>query len=688
MHVNRSRSPPPNGKGISWENVFYDVKKKVKTVSEGEPALGMSAEGSWEKCEILKKHTDGTGFTVRWSGKQGLQEDIGAEEVKPAGLKRILKGVSGNINSGRLCAIMGPSGAGKSSLLNILAGRVANGSGKKVSGDIRLNGAPLDPVAFRNKVAYVMQEDALFATQTPFEALHFSARLRTPERNAKEREHAVQEVLRKLRLVKCAHTLTGSAMIPGLSGGEKKRTAIGIELISNPEFLFLDEPTSGLDSYAAWMVCDMLRRLANGEYDGKERTVVATIHQPSSECFALFDDVILVSNGRSVYNGPREALETHFSAAGHPIAKNTNLADHVMFAMQLENEGVDAGADEESNDPTVMINGKPRPLLADYWKDTEEIRMVNTPSPINNTRESITDTTLAFKEAQASFITQFICLGMRDARNVIRDKGSLIARFGSTIFINLIVGFVFQSVGSTDPDHWTTEAGIQNHFGGLSQIAIGGMFGLAQPLMLSFPLEKPVFIREYATGTYGSVPYFTSKLLVEVPMTIVQSVVLFFTTFWIMELNGNFVYLVLATSLLGLVAASTALLIGAISSNPQIAIQLSPLLFVPQILFSGFFIPTSQIPSFMSWAQYLCSLKYGVNLLTIAEFRSPPGSLNETQMDMANELIRYADQSLFLRNDIHTDKEWEYVAIMVGVFCLFRGMACTVLAWKGRTLTA
>eukprot|EP01064_Diplonema_japonicum_P029718 TRINITY_DN4874_c0_g1_i1.p1 TRINITY_DN4874_c0_g1~~TRINITY_DN4874_c0_g1_i1.p1 ORF type:complete len:686 (+),score=102.72 TRINITY_DN4874_c0_g1_i1:51-2108(+) len=681
----RTRSPPPTGKGISWENVIYDVKKKVKTVAEGEPALAITAEGKWNKCEILKKHKDGSGYTVRWSGKQGLQEDVGAEEVKPAGMKRILKNVSGTINSGRLCAIMGPSGAGKSSLLNILAGRVANGSNKKVSGDIRLNGAPLDPVAFRNKVAYVMQQDALFATQTPYEALHFSAKLRTPERTADEREQSVQDVLRKLRLVKCAHTLTGSDMIPGLSGGEKKRTAIGIELISNPEFLFLDEPTSGLDSYAAWMVCDMLRRLANGEYDGKLRTVVATIHQPSSECFSLFDDTILLSNGLSVYDGPRDELDQHFSAAGHPISKNTNLADHVMFAMQLENEGIDAGADEE--DPAGINNNKQRIRLAEYWKEKVGFH-ANTPALIDNKVESIADTALAFKEAKASFFTQFLCLGLRDAKNVVRDKGSLIARFGSTIFLNLIVAFVFQSVGSSDVDHWTTESGIQNHFGGVSQIAIGGMFGLAQPLMLSFPLEKPIFIREYATGTYGSVPYFTSKLLVEVPLTILQSAVLFFTTFWIMELNGNFAYLVLATSLLGLVAASTALLIGAISSNPQVAIQLSPLLFVPQILFSGFFIPTSQIPSFMSWAQYLCSLKYGMNLLTIAEFKNPPGSLNETQMEVANELIRYSDQSLFLRNDIHTDREWQYVGIMLGVFCLFRGVACLVLAWKGRTLSA
>lgn len=141
-----------------------------------------------------------------------------------------------------------------------------------------------------------MQEDALFATQTPREAFDFSAHLRLPaSTTAEEREKVVKRTLTALGLDKAADTLIGNAMIPGISGGEKKRTAIGQELISNPSVLALDEPTSGLDSYAAFQVVKILKRLSNSG-----RTIMTTIHQPSSEVFDLFDRVVLLAEGRCV----------------------------------------------------------------------------------------------------------------------------------------------------------------------------------------------------------------------------------------------------------------------------------------------------------------------------------------------------------------------------------------------------
>eukprot|EP01060_Flectonema_neradi_P018647 TRINITY_DN2552_c0_g2_i1.p1 TRINITY_DN2552_c0_g2~~TRINITY_DN2552_c0_g2_i1.p1 ORF type:complete len:647 (+),score=140.98 TRINITY_DN2552_c0_g2_i1:72-1943(+) len=617
QQIPRSKSPPPNGLGLSWHGITYDVK-----IGKG------------------KAKTDENGW------------------------KRILNGVSGQINSGRLCCIMGPSGAGKSSLLNVLAGRVC-GSNKQVDGDMRLNGKPLDARAFREKVAYVMQEDALFATQTPTEALNFSASLRNPGMSMDEQDQLVNETLEKLRLDKCRDTFAGSMTIPGLSGGEKKRTAIGIELVSDPSYLFLDEPTSGLDSYAAYIVCEMLRKLANGEYDGVQRVVVATIHQPSSEVFELFDDVILMSAGHTVYNGPRPQMSEHFDNCGYPAREGHNPADHVMFTMQLE-------------DPNSGHK-----LLSQYWKETknEQTDHLTSSQLRNSTGEEGIN-----KKAKAGYVKQFGTLARREGMNVLRDKGALIARFGTTIFINLIVGFVFKGVGGASFANWGTEDGTANHFGALAQLAIGGMFGLAQPLLLSFPLERPVFLREYATGTYDSIPYFISKLLVEIPITILQSTVMYLVTYWLMELNGNFVYLTLATSLLGLVAASTAILIGSVSSNPQMAIQLSPLLFVPQILFSGFFISTSFIPSYLRWAQYLCSLKYGINLMMIAEFRDLPHISDLTPEQQWN--VTFIRDSLLSKNDVVIDHEWLYVGIMVGVFVVFRAIACVVLAKKGSTLSA
>ena len=660
---------------LSWCGVTYDVTKKGSLAAKEPASAQFPGHTAWEPCTIDKLYPDGRADVDFGNGRVAC---VPSESVASINKKRILKGVAGNINQGRLCAIMGPSGAGKSSLLNLLAGRVATGvNGAVVNGKVMLDGKALKPNEFRSQVAYVMQEDALFATQTPVEALQFSALLRNPDLSAGQRNELVAEILRKLRLEKCRDTLVGSALIPGLSGGEKKRTAVGVELVSNPKYLFLDEPTSGLDSYAAWMVVDMLRQLANGEYDGVKRTVVATIHQPSSEVFQLFDDSILLSNGRTVYNGPTSNLQEHFAKAGYPIPPGHNPADHTMFCMQLEDLSYVA---DDTADHEILAHVKNAKMsLADYWLSVEEA-VTTTPSA-GHLRLSSAETQLSAKP-KAPFMTQFFALGFRELANVKRDKKALIARFGTTIFLNIIVAFVFRGIAGKDKGYLDS-AGLQAHFGALGQIAIGGMFGISQPMLLHFPLEKPVFLREYAAGTYNSVPYFVSKLMVEIPMSILQSGVIILVTYFLVELQGNFLWLVLATALLGLVASSTALLIGAMSSNTQVAIQMSPILFVPQILFAGVFIPTSLIPDYLSWAQYLCSLKYGINLLTLAEFADIP----DYDSAIDNELAHNNTQALFDQMDIKKDLEWAYFGIMCAVFVVFRGIACTVLARKGKSLT-
>ena len=226
--------------------------------------------------------------------------------------KEILHGVSGSVRPGNLCAIMGPSGAGKSSLLNIIAGRIKTRGAVTVTGDVTVNGSKVEPAALSRRIAYVMQEDSLFPTQTPREAFRFSALLRLPKTASRAQvDELVEAMVDALGLRKCCNTNIGNVMIPGLSGGEKKRTAIGVELISNPSILFLDEPTSGLDSFAAFQVVKILKKLSSSG-----RTVVTTIHQPSSEVFDCFDDVLLLAAGDIVYNAETTKLPTYLTLRG------------------------------------------------------------------------------------------------------------------------------------------------------------------------------------------------------------------------------------------------------------------------------------------------------------------------------------------------------------------------------------
>jgi len=170
--------------------------------------------------------------------------------------KKILSKVAATLPSNTVTAVLGPSGSGKTSLLNILAGRIASSGTKQIAGTVMLDDTPVDPVRESDRFAYVMQDDSFQATITPSEALRFSARLRQPNLTDAETHTLVRDVQAKLGLMECKSTMIGDELIKGISGGERKRTSIGVELVAKPSILLLDEPTSGLDSFMARTVVE------------------------------------------------------------------------------------------------------------------------------------------------------------------------------------------------------------------------------------------------------------------------------------------------------------------------------------------------------------------------------------------------------------------------------------------------
>ena len=256
-----------------------------------------------------------------WLDGGGEVADVkaGGRFAGPSCRKPILKGLTGRFRPGKLTAIMGASGAGKTTLLKAIAGEAAEGV---LTGDVRINGAPVDTDTVRRQSGFVFQDDLIMSTMTVREAILFSARLRLPRSCAlQEKERRVDEVIRLLHLEPCADALIGSALSKGgISGGEKKRVAIGMELITNPSILFLDEPTTGLDTYTAYSVVSTLHNLAVSG-----RTVVATIHQPSSDIFHLFNDLMVLAQGHLVYQGP----------AANVVSFAAGLGLHICLCMYV-----------------------------------------------------------------------------------------------------------------------------------------------------------------------------------------------------------------------------------------------------------------------------------------------------------------------------------------------------------------
>jgi ABC-type multidrug transport system ATPase subunit len=202
-----------------------------------------------------------------------------------------------------------------------------------IEADVRLNNYAVDPtdIHVRQFIAFVAQDDSLHITSTPRECIRFSAKMRLPRSTTDgELDQLTTRMLTELGLLSCADTLVGGPLIKGISGGERKRTSVGVELVTKPSMVFLDEPTSGLDSFSAVQCCEVLRKVAKAG-----ASVLFTIHQPSSEIFESFDHLILMNKGRVMYQGSVKAIPSWFGARGHPIPRNYNPADWVIVSCVL-----------------------------------------------------------------------------------------------------------------------------------------------------------------------------------------------------------------------------------------------------------------------------------------------------------------------------------------------------------------
>eukprot|EP00980_Cylindrotheca_fusiformis_P022379 scaffold9262_cov107-Cylindrotheca_fusiformis.AAC.8 len=236
-------------------------------------------------------------------------------------------------------------------------------------------------------------------------------------------------MLKELGLESCADTYVGGALLKGISGGERKRTSIGVELVVKPSMVFLDEPTSGLDSFSAMQVCRVLQKVARAG-----SSVLFTIHQPASEVFNEFDQLILMNKGRVMYQGSVDDVAEYFGARGKPLPPKNNPADWIMFVAQSvpidQLNQLGFFPEDERNLPNpgteIFIDGKDE----SGHKNGDELADIDTRG--------------------ASVLTQLRLLYTRELRNIRRNKRAIGARFGLTITLSILVGIIFHDVGETD----------------------------------------------------------------------------------------------------------------------------------------------------------------------------------------------------------------------------------------------
>mmetsp|Transcript_141 Transcript_141/g.287 ORF Transcript_141/g.287 Transcript_141/m.287 type:complete len:332 (+) Transcript_141:1-996(+) len=268
----------------------------------------------------------------------------------------------------------------------------------------------------------------------------------------------------------------------------------------------------------------------------------------------------------------------------------------------------------------------------------------------------------------------YMQVGMLFKREVIhnwRNKKGVGARFVFTAFLSLLVGSVFFQVGAEGSYYDPSE--FNSHFGAMVMILMTSMFGTAMPTLLSFPEERPVFVREYSTNHYGVIAYFVSRLAMEALITFFQVLLLLVITYFMVDLQTNFFQFLAIEYTLAMSSTAAAVFLGCAVEDPTMATEFLPLLFVPQLLFAGFFVRTDLIPVWLRWAQYLCSLTYGVRLALLVEF----GDCAADPTIIPNQCAQ-----LFEINQVDEDEKALYWIILWGLFLTFRLGGLAILRKK------
>ncbi|THU52650.1 hypothetical protein C4D60_Mb10t06170 [Musa balbisiana] len=427
----------------------------------------------------------------------------------------ILRGITGYARPGEVLAIMGPSGCGKSTLLDALAGRL--GSGVSQKGEILIN-AQKQKLAFGASVqsfnrslmffvlpsqfldhsgevlflpqAYVTQEDVLMTTLTVREAVCYSAQLQLPDSMTRsEKRERAEATMREMGLEDAADTRIGGWAFKGISGGQKRRVSICIELLTRPQLLYLDKPTSGLDSAASYHVMSRIARLARREI----MTVLAAVHQPSSEVFDLFHGLCLLAYGETVFFGPASTANEFFAVHAFPCPPLTNPSDHYLRTI---NKDFDTDLEQDPESKTRTSTAEAIEILVKSYSSSDTLQRVT------REIEGIHDLGGASvkKRNQASFLVQTLVLTRRSFVNMYRDLGYYWLRFAIYIALCLCVGTIYFDVGHGAMAYYLV--GLQrgaDHFIYFALVLFMCMM-LVEGLMMMVASVVPDFLMGIITG--------------------------------------------------------------------------------------------------------------------------------------------------------------------------------------------
>lgn len=532
----------------------------------------------------------------------------------------ILDNVSVEIEPFKLSAWMGPSGAGKSSLLKVAAGLIRNTKKDLLPGStILVNGSKGEVP--KNLISVVWQDDLLLSNLTVYETIHFSARLKTDSTvSYTEVAQLVQETIHELKLNHVLHSLVGGGGTGGISGGERKRVAVAVEMVARPSVLLLDEPTSGLDSSSAENLMKLMRNLADMGH-----SVVAVVHQPRTTIFEELDNLLLLSKGNVVYSGARCRARGYLEDCPgvKALPDQTGIADWIMDTITFH----------ETQSDTSLTTRWASLSEEDRQKHCLQSSAITAISVKENRRLSTLGELQSVKKYNVGFATQ---LKLLVARSMKQRRGEKLTKL--SLLVTVAYTFLTGIFWFRLPDNTSR---VFDRSSLLFFIIIAQSNRIVTEGVSVFQRERFLLARERAKKLYGVLPYFIANTVTDMTNTILLPCVYGAVVYWVANMRPTaaaFFTFMLTLYLTVSAAQSTGLFLSIAIPNLQISLMLAPLLTLFLMILGGFYVPLQNMNAAVAWASWLSMARYGYSAFMINEFqgRSIPCSSDATLLSAGN----------------------------------------------------
>lgn len=614
----------------------------------------------------------------------------------------LLHNVTGRIQSGQVTGLISSDRAATVALLETLANRMS-GARYRYSQkmDVRVNDRVVDISldSYRRRVTYLPFGDAILPPKlTVREALLFHSVMNNLSASSAGR--LVNKIIANLKLQIWEDTLIEDLFIP-----ERTRARVGVALVSRPAALLLESPLMGLDVYEAFQTVAVLKRVAQD----LNTAVLISIDQPSSEVLFSLDEVEFLSKGSVVFSGPPTGIVDYFGELGYACPPSYSPSDFLLFLVEVlspeeHDRLVSSWQWNSGNEVDHALHKSNR--LDSLREENSLLRFMDhfvgedfdLPESSRRTSRAVSDmhrvdlsespmespptpqSVLPGSRTGVGYIQQASLLGKREIIFLRRSWDGILLRFALVAILAVILSLMFYDVGgravefleTSMTDGPSSSVIINDYYGGICVMVIVGIFGQVEGVAVTIPAIRSLLLAERSmrADVYSGVIFFLVQIFIsEIPIIVITCIIHMSIAYWMVGFVGNFAVWVAIVAATAMATSSIGWLITAVTDSPVSALRLVPVVLLPQLLFSGILIHVDLIPYWMNWMEFLCYIKYAVNLAFI----------NETeQFRNSIYIVNLANQNL-----IDTDNNaWVYALLLVAFVVGVRVIAASLLIYR------